>query len=200
MTEVAPLTDRLLAGFAAQAYTTSTFQSGDVSATGFFWGEFDVIAFRGTQPDKIADWVRDLDIWPTWRRGLGMCHRGFVTGAESVLSDILHSFEGGRLVITGHSLGGALALAFAGLLVRSSHPVEAVVTFGSPRLGFGRLQRLLSKTTVRQYVDGNDLVPEVPRPYLHMRTPIAVGTPLPDPFDAHAVARYAALVPETVIG
>ena len=65
-----------------------------------------VIAFRGTQ--QIKDWFTDAKV----RRTDDGIHRGFEWALESVferLETILAQWKG-RVFITGHSLGGALAL------------------------------------------------------------------------------------------
>lgn len=200
------VTDGLLADLAGRAYQVqpegmvADWSFGDVRAVLFRVGDINIVAFRGTVPSDAADWFRDLDAWPTWRRRLGFCHRGFITGAEMALGCVRKVILlGGRLIMTGHSLGGALAIGEAALMIRQGWEIEAVVTFGAPRVGFWKMRRLLSKTTIRQYVDADDPVPQVPRPYLHMRQPIVVGRPLLNPLDAHAIARYGALVPATVL-
>jgi fermentation-respiration switch protein FrsA (DUF1100 family) len=192
------LTDADLAVIAGAAYSTKPrWAVGDVRATWSARGDIDVIAFRGTDPESLADWLRDLDFWPTWRPQLGTCHRGFITGAEGVLPWIRQDMAGRRLVLTGHSLGGALAISLAALLVALGIPVWSVVTFGAPRVGLWQLRKLMAPVPVRQYIDADDPVPQVPRPYLHVRDTISIGAPLLDLLDAHAVARYASLVPAT---
>lgn len=49
------------------------------------------------------------------------------------------------LYITGHSLGGALALSVAGYLVReaATDMVGGIFTYGQPRVGDGRMIKLL---------------------------------------------------------
>lgn len=75
-------------------------------------------------------------------------HRGFLGAYSSVHDEIvgklraLHPVEEGsarifetRIVVTGHSLGGALAMLCAKALAELCLNVEAVITFGQPRVG-----------------------------------------------------------------
>jgi triacylglycerol lipase len=77
--------------------------------------------------------------------------------------------------ITGHSLGGALAILCALEFCRQRLPVAAVVTFGQPRVGDGNFAELydltqptdgiaagfLDEITFR-VVNQNDIVPRTP--------------------------------------
>lgn len=190
------MNDPTICQLAAAAYLAApTWASDDVHAVRTdFDGLLTVIAFRGTVPSLLRDWLRDLNIIPTWRKRIGWCHRGFMQGAELVFPALLAGTAGRQVILTGHSLGGALAVATAALLTRAGRPPAALVTFGAPRVGLWRMRRLLRKVTVRQYCDGDDPVPCVPRPYLHMRKLIRVGVDLPNPIAAHALSRYAELV------
>ncbi|MGO8766884.1 MAG: lipase family protein [Limisphaerales bacterium] len=119
-------------------------------------GDAIVLAFRGTK--NIRDWLIDCDfllkeigdadpaITPT-QRLMGSSpaprvHRGFLRAMDSLLPKIVHYLEGPDmggapkpLLITGHSLGGALATLAAYFLCRRGHPIRAVFTFASPRVG-----------------------------------------------------------------
>lgn len=183
--------DADLCALAAAAYTADpTWQAGDVRAVHTNYGHLSVIAFRGTDPDDAWDWARDLDLWPVWRRKLGLCHRGFITGAEAVFARVSAATWGRRVVLTGHSLGGALAIATAGLLARlGRHPV-GLVTFGAPRVGFWRLRHALRDIPARHYADVDDPVPDIPLVYLSNSPRRVVGAPSLDFLAAHDVAAY----------
>lgn len=189
------MSDFELAGLAAGAYAVpASYAAGDVAAvrTG------NVVAFRGTRPDALADWLRDLDAVPVYDQVLGYCHRGFIDGARATLPLILAD-RAVPLLLVGHSLGGALALLTAALLLAERRPVLGVATFGAPRAAGGRLRAALMETTVRQYRHGDDPVTEVPFLPLVFEHPtqlIAIGQPSVDPLTDHAISGYlAALAP-----
>ncbi len=188
-------TDRDLCALAAAAYTSApTWRAGDVHAvcTG------PVIALRGTVPDSMADWCRDFDALPVHDQVLGWCHQGFLDGARAILPAVLDSAQG-RLTLVGHSLGGALALLLAGLLVGYGVPVVAVVAFGAPCAGGRGLAEPLERTQLRLYRHGADPVPFVPWLPGILEQPAAllhIGQCGSDPIEDHFVARYlAALEP-----
>src|SRR5262249_237409 len=95
-----------------------------------------LLAFRGTQPDSVMDIATDLrfstDSWP---ESAGAVHRGFAIAARSVLPEIKswivkEAVDSNKLIITGHSLGAALA-TLAATVLRPNW----LVTLGSPRVG-----------------------------------------------------------------
>jgi len=75
-----------------------------------------IISFRGTEPDKIRDWMTDAKIFKK-EIGLGrMVHGGFCDEASSVFDDVareLSKREWRKLYITGHSLGADLCILTA---------------------------------------------------------------------------------------
>lgn len=91
------------------------------------------------------------------------------------LMQLLNKNPKARLVITGHSLGGALAAMFAAIVLSNNveknlllKRLEAVYTFGQPRIGdkvFARfIANRIEKEKVKYYrvVYAYDLVPRVP--------------------------------------
>jgi len=187
--------DASLAALAGAAYSAApTWQSGDVHACLTETPDGTVLAFRGTVPDSISDWVRDFDAVPAWRPHLGFCHRGFLDGALAVWPQIQGAIHGRRIILTGHSLGGALALVTAGLMAGEGASPALVVTFGAPRAAAATMASLLSPVAMRQYHNGNDPVPDVPAWFRHMRPLIQLGVDEPDPIDAHSIALYSANV------
>ena len=134
-----------------------------------------VLAFRGTEK-KVSDWLTDARCVPAVQ-GEARVHTGFLeafaattdaTGrtAKEVVEDILvrpdARDDAGQLLplfITGHSLGGALAL-FATRLV-APDVNGACYTFGAPRVGNYEYFRFV-KTPVYRVVNSADVVPRVP--------------------------------------
>ncbi|MDC7788129.1 lipase family protein [Rhodoplanes sp. TEM] len=124
-----------------------------------------LLAFSGTDPLVLADWLTDFMVMLD-DDGL---HRGFVGALAAAWTDIAATLAGhaatDRLLITGHSLGGALAVLAAQRAVIEHMLVPEVYTFGMPRVGNEAFARdydaVLGRRTFR-LVHGEDLVPTVP--------------------------------------
>ena len=119
-----------------------------------------VVAFRGTESDDPTDLGFDVDFvripWPSG----GRVHRGFVTALDRVWPTLEPAIPAqGRLMMTGHSLGAAIAT----LAATRRQPAQ-LFTFGSPRVGDREFAA--SGAVVRvphaRYVDCADLVTRVP--------------------------------------
>lgn len=121
----------------------------------------DLIVFRGSK--DAEDWMRDAEAVPIWDSRLGFVHGGFMAGMYDVLAAVTLATSN-RLVVTGHSLGGARARILAALVAYSGSPVLQCTVFGSPRPGFANLSRILqkSKTPLSSYRNREDPVPLVP--------------------------------------
>ena len=134
-----------------------------------------VLAFRGTEK-KISDWLTDARCVPTSVDGAKV-HTGFLEAftkvkdpsgrtVEQVVNEILskpEAREGGQplpLFITGHSLGGALAMLATKLVVQPETSA-ACYTFGAPRVASYEFFDLV-KTPVYRVVNSSDVVPRVP--------------------------------------
>ena len=70
-----------------------------------------------------------------------MVHSGFlaayglvVSNVRNTVNNLLAKYRGAKLIITGHSLGGAIAI-LAGADLSMYHTVSAIYTFGQPRVG-----------------------------------------------------------------
>jgi pimeloyl-ACP methyl ester carboxylesterase len=121
-----------------------------------------VVAFRGTQPQNISNVLDDIQFWPRRWTGTGRVHRGFLRAYEGLREQIdawLAEQPPARLVITGHSLGAAMAT-----LMAARYPEAELVTFGSPRVGGRGFAAQFSGRTVRRYVDCYDFVTNLPPP------------------------------------
>ena len=134
-----------------------------------------VIAFRGTE-NKISDWLTDADAIPT-SIGNSKVHTGFHNAFNiikdhedmSVKDRITQIMDSPKvkddngvllpLFITGHSLGGALALITTKTLAPDVN--GACYTFGAPRVANYEYFDML-KTPVYRIVNSSDIVPRVP--------------------------------------
>jgi len=159
-----------------------------------------IVAFRGSV--TAEDWARDFICAPVEDRAhpqLGPCHAGFLDAAESIVGEVAAAIGDKRFEVSGHSLGGAVALGVGALLVLVKKLPLAIVTFGAPRFGMQPFVDALHAVPVRQYRRGNDPVPTVPfdvppvLEFLDARDPlIEVGQAQRDPFACHAIAGYVA--------
>jgi predicted lipase len=101
-----------------------------------------VIAFRGSV--DTANWILNLK---TTRTDYPLCtgcsvHVGFNQGFNSVktqvnfiLDDLVAMYRGAKVLLTGHSLGGALAVMAAAHIQSVYGNVAALYTMGQPRVG-----------------------------------------------------------------
>lgn len=125
-----------------------------------------IIAFRGTQADKMEDLVTDARFWPVGWDGPGRVHLGFRNAFYALRQQVdawLAGLSGRRgLVVTGHSLGAAMATLMAAL-----RPGSTLVTFGSPRVGGRAFAKAFEGRDVRRYVDCSDFVSRVPPPIFY---------------------------------
>ena len=121
-----------------------------------------ILAVEGT--NEKTDWITNLKF--LIRRD--DCHRGFKNNCNRTLAELVVAYEGlnpeRKLVIAGHSLGGATATLIADLLWESGNKNIALVTAGSPRPGGRTLRNRLTGLDHLRFVHGNDIVPNTP-PY-----------------------------------
>jgi hypothetical protein len=129
-----------------------------------------IVALRGTT--NLHDWQTDAKI----RREDGV-HRGFLTSARAILWQILDSLRSPAIrefpvLVTGHSLGGALAVLVAEELLYKGVPMRSVYTFGQPRVfnaqRCDQYTRVLGSRTFR-LVNHRDPVPRLPGPLIGYR-------------------------------
>ncbi len=125
-----------------------------------------VVIFRGTE--NPFDWFFNLNAF-TDDTPNGPIHRGFHRGYQSLkpeIRKILAKVKAERIWITGHSLGGAMALACALDLAEDKKlQLEGLVTFGQPLLASEQLAFHIDHVLLGKYarlVNEQDLVARVP--------------------------------------
>ncbi|KAF0547200.1 alpha/beta-hydrolase [Gigaspora margarita] len=141
-----------------------------------------VVTFRGTI--NFGNAIKDIEATqcpygfesttiPThFQLGGSLVHFGFYTAfltfqhqLRDVITESIKQYPDYNLVVTGHSLGGALA-SFAALDLKQS--VEGanpcLYTYGEPRIGNSVFASFMDKTldTMKRVVNQADVVPQVP--------------------------------------
>jgi hypothetical protein len=135
-----------------------------------------LLALRGTQPDDITDIGRDLEAeLVPWPESAGRVHAGFALSTRALLPHIRQwigqtQLDLRKAMITGHSLGAAMATLAASVL-RPGY----LVTLGSPRVGSAEFVATVSVQNIVRLVNCCDVVTRVPPEiggYTHLPTRI----------------------------
>jgi hypothetical protein len=128
-----------------------------------------VVSFRGTE--STGDWLANLNLVST-TRSYGSVHRGFLGAFQVVewaLRGALARHANLPLLITGHSLGGAIA-TIAAAEWHGQYGVSAVYTFGQPAVGRSEFCKWFEHKYAgrfTRFVNDDDIVPMVPPGYQH---------------------------------
>lgn len=157
----------------AHGVNVAPFDQAGTQGFVFTTDEACIVAFRGTE-QVLEDWLADADArhhvppWSDAETGVGI-HRGFQTALDLVWPEVITLVKQAQkpIWITGHSLGGALAMLTAARFARESPPipVAGVYTFGQPRVGsraWAETLPIALQQRVFRYVNNNDIVPLVP--------------------------------------
>ncbi len=171
-----PMNARSLAWASAAAYDTASISNAhsDAQALVVERDSYTIIAFRGTS--SLRDWMTDADFsrehLPNSEHRAIEVHDGIYDSLDSIFEKCYLAARRAKendspIFITGHSLGGALAMLFAYLLARQSNPtgIAGIYTYGSPRLGnraFCDHYNALLKTVTFNLVNACDPVPMLP--------------------------------------
>jgi triacylglycerol lipase len=146
-----------------------------------------VVAFRGSEApttlDGLKDWLltnaNNYLILPEGQSGTEFAaagvgarfHRGFLEALAMIWEDLFKAVTRALetkerpLWVTGHSLGGALALLAAWRFNRNFLPVNEIVTFGAPMIGNDTSAKAFEQEfagKIFRYVDLEDMVPHLP--------------------------------------
>jgi len=130
-----------------------------------------VIVFRGT--DDGFDWVTNLGSISTGTPH-GPIHGGFYRSYQPLkrqIQIVLNDIAPEEIWITGHSLGGALAVVCAfDLISNENREISGVMTFGQPMVAGRQLANYLDEKLVGRYahfVNNADVVPRMPPNFRH---------------------------------
>lgn len=131
-----------------------------------------LISVRGTFSN--ADVLRDVNAHQvSFVEGIGKAHQGFYEAYRAMRDFVLRYLDqfhnGQRIVICGHSLGGAIALLLAEGLRRVPDARYNILlyTYGAPRAADSEFVAGASALVHHRIVNHNDPVPSVPAPWMN---------------------------------
>ncbi len=142
--------------------------------------EIILIAIRGTS-EVLPDALRDADGFQVpFEEGKGAVHRGFYGAAKKAndfATKYLDKFYAGqKILICGHSLGGAIALILSQMLRSKPEGYNILLhTYGAPRAGDATFVQAAESLAHHRMVNHNDPVPSVPAPWMKTKP----GEPMP---------------------
>jgi len=165
-----------------------------------------VLAFRGSESlatlDGFRDWLltnaRNFLILPEGQLGTDFAaagvgarfHSGFMTALADVWAELFAWVEREYarcerpVWVTGHSLGGAIALLCGWRLQQQFINVYQICTFGAPMIGNDAAAAAFAREfpdKIFRYVDAGDIVPRLPtvslftNTYMHCQREMVVG-------------------------
>jgi hypothetical protein len=148
-------------------------------------GRVAILAYRGTEPTNITSWLGDADVTPAamvldGHDARPAVHGGFYRNFRVTRWQVMRELERARerlslanpdsrvehpleaLYVTGHSLGGAMAVLFA--LAAQPAELRAVYTFAQPMTICAPMPKGIESLDARvfRYVLEGDLVPAMP--------------------------------------
>jgi triacylglycerol lipase len=161
------------------------------------------VSFRGTS--DVGEWVADIDAVPDDYLPIGafgQVHAGFQDVYELVRTNIAANLATAvagcdQILITGHSLGAALAVLAAPDIFRNMPPNKIeprLITFAGPRVGLSDFADKFNAVieSCFRVVNFLDIVPYLPpAPYVHVGAQITVdsGGPVQVAW-RHSLAAY----------
>lgn len=148
----------------------------DIDTQGYLAQNDDQIiaCFRGSER-KYADWATNFQTVKDPAPLAGSVHEGFQDAFQATaykvgyrVAQLCDRQQG--VWITGHSLGGAMAVMLAATMLEAqsmaSVPLEGLYTFGAPRVGNKKFARELNRRfqgrSYYRVINRDDLVPHLP--------------------------------------
>lgn len=190
-----------------------------------------LVAFRGTEAptsiEGLKDWLLtdavNLLIQPEGDIGTDFAaagvgtrwHQGFIRALDEIWAPVFAAVDAERkksdrpLWITGHSLGGALALLAAWRFKRKFVNVHQVYTFGAPMVGNTEAARIIDREfgkKIYRYVNDQDPIPRLPtvsllaNAYGHCEKEILLGAAAAAAAGGSSLSMFQQLAGKTVDG
>jgi triacylglycerol lipase len=120
------------------------------------------ITVRGTADKKNFSEDMDVKIREDQKVDIPV-HEGFDKAAQVIYTDVKPFLKPGyKTYVTGHSLGGAIAVLLTIYIIEDGGKVERVVTFGQPKFTTAAGVKRLGFLPLTRVVDENDMVPALP--------------------------------------
>jgi hypothetical protein len=113
---------------------------------------------------NFTNLLHDLDTKHVMHRKLGiMVHKGFADFAKAVYDDIIPRIDvKKKLVVCGHSLGGAAAVILSLMLRADEFPVGKVFAFGQPKFTDLEGVEKYGDLDVVRIINEGDVIPQLP--------------------------------------
>ncbi|MCA6063095.1 lipase family protein [Thalassolituus marinus] len=124
--------------------------------------DMQTIAVRGTANLTNAMVDLDIEFQPDEQLGITL-HKGFKTSAAAVYADVKPHLDSSKpITVTGHSLGGAIAVIVAMFLEQEQRTPAQVITFGQPKVTNVTGAGVFDDIPLTRVVTPKDIVPLVP--------------------------------------
>ena len=142
-------------------------------------------AFRGSA--NTHNWIENIQAWriAPYNDSSVTVDKGFYKAYQYIkdpvfanLATMASKYNTRRVLITGHSLGAAMATLMAyDILISKQYDIQYLVTFGSPRVGNDNFAKIMKSFSINSYrvTHYYDIVPHVPEEmlgYLHISNEI----------------------------
>jgi len=168
-----------------------------------------IIGFVGSR--SFNDFTKNINIvprqWPP-QKPSGLVHGGFVSKLESLtlknteIEDFSNTYD--DILITGHSLGGAISTLFASSLKENNKRIHSVHTFGAPPLALKKFKLFYKKqglySSTFRYTTPRDPVTNLVPVYEHLGNKILLPFEGSSRLVHHDMGTYKNLISDMEVG